>query len=251
MDLTEEYTRQATWRNWDSYLEKLPVKKNDFLLDLGCGTGAFTKLLSLKAAGVTGIDINDELLQEARKSNLAGNVSYIRADLNSLQDLNLPQADGIWTSFVPAYFPDFTNVLRSWLKLLKPGGWIAIVEMSGLFSHRPLKRSTADLFKNYYERQCKNKSYDFQMGSKIHDIILSCGLSILHEENKYDRELTFNGPAEPQILQAWEARFERMYGFMDYLGEESFKRIKSEFLDCLTKENHESDTLVKFIVARS
>jgi SAM-dependent methyltransferase len=251
MDLTEEYKRQSTWRDWESYLDKLPVKKSDILLDLGCSTGAFTRLLSLKAGRVTGIDLNPDLLNEARQNNSAANTTFILADLNSLEHVNLLTADGIWTSFVPAYFPDFAPVLGRWIKLLKPGGWIAVVEMSDLFSHKPLKQSTAAIFRTYYERQCKNKIYDFQMGSKIRDNLLSSGLSIIHDENKYDRELTFNGPAEPQILQAWENRFERMHGFRDYLGNESFLKIKSEFLDCLANEKHESGTTVKFIIARA
>jgi hypothetical protein len=88
------------------------------------------------------------------------------------------------------------------------------------------------------------------MGVKIKSFLTDCGLSIIHEENKYDRELTFNGPAEPEILKAWENRFNRMNAFKEYLGKNCFLEIKREFLDCLCNQNHVSKTIVKYIIAK-
>jgi ubiquinone/menaquinone biosynthesis C-methylase UbiE len=250
MDLTEEYKRQSSWRDWISYVEKLPIDKGDTILDLGCSIGSVTGLLAKKALRVIGIDNNPELLKEANRINLSDNVTFVLSDLLSIKKMELPSADGIWTSFVPAYFPDFFPVLLSWLKLLKPGGWIGLVEMSDLFAHEPLNPSTREVFQQYYERQYKNRVYDFKMGEKLKDFVLNSGLSIVHEEDKYDKELAFTGPADDDILKAWETRFERMIKFKEYFGNESFSRIKNDFLDSLKNQHHITKTIVKFIIAR-
>ena len=251
MKLTEEYKRQSTWRNWDAYIKQLPIDNQDTILDLGCSIGVVTKLLANKALRVIGIDNNPELIKEAIYANSAENINYSCIDLASINNQELPLSNGIWTSFVASYFPDFASILSNWLNFLKPNGWIAIVEMSDLFAHEPLSQFTRDTFKEYYERQRRNNMYDFEMGSKIKDFLINCGLSIVHEENKFDSELTFNGPAEPQILKAWECRFDRMVKFKEYLGEMIFHKIKKEFLDCLSNEKHSCRTIVKFIIAKN
>ncbi len=250
MRLIEEYRNQSSWRDWPSYIDHLPVKYQDIVLDLGCSIGIVTKLLSKKANQVFGIDNNPELINEAINYNSSENTNFILYDLKSIQNKDLPLADGIWTSFVAAYFPNFGSIIIKWLGLLKPNGWIAIVEMDDLFAHEPLSMSIHDTFNEYYERQCNSNMYDFKMGGRIKDYLLNQGLLIIHEENKFDKELTFNGPAEPLILKAWENRFDRMFMFKEYVGDDSFNRIKREFINCLSAENHISKTIVKFIIAR-
>ena len=250
MKLKDEYKSQNDWRNWTPYIESLSIDEMSFLLDLGCGIGTVTKLLSKIATHVIGIDFNPELLQEAEFINSANNIEYKICNLKNIDKLNLPKVDGIWTSFVAAYFPDLSPILNKWLSLLKSDGWIAVVEMSNLFGHYPLSQATKNIFKEYYDRQCLNNVYDFEMGWKVKKFLIDSGLSIIHEENKYDKELTFMGPAEPKILEAWENRFDRMILFKKFLGKERFLQIKTEFLGCLSDQNHKSGTEVKYIIAK-
>jgi len=250
MTLTEEYKRQSIWRNWTPFIETLSIDKHDTILDLGCGIGTVTKMLSKNASHVIGIDFNPELIQEAEHINLAENIDYKISNLKNIHGLDLPKVDGIWSSFVVAYFPDLAPILYNWLNLLKSDGWIAIVEMSDLFGHSPLSQATQKKIKEYYKCQCLNNIYDFEMGCKVKNYLIDCRLSIIHEENKFDKELTFNGPAESQILKAWENRFDRMNVFKEYLGENDFLKIKREFLECLSNQKHESKTIVKFLIAK-
>ncbi len=64
-------------------------------------------------------------------------------------------------------------------------------------------------------RQSKNKKYDFKMGGKLRGFVKNCGLSIIHEEDIFDSELAFEGPAEPGITKSWESRFDRMVKFRE------------------------------------
>lgn len=246
----EEYKNQSNFRNWNSYIEHLPIDSQDKIIDFGCSIGVVTKLLANNALQVFGIDNNPVLLEEAKIISSSDNIDYINMDLSSANYEELPLVDGIWSSFVAAYFPDFTIILNKWINLLKPNGWMAITEMSDLFAHEPLSQSTRDIFRKYYDRQRKNNVYDFEMGSKLKNYLTSCGLSIVHEENKFDQELSFNGPAKPEVLKSWESRFDRMIKFKEYVGENKFQSIKSEFMDCLSDKNHRSNTIVKFILAK-
>ena len=126
---------------------------------------------------------------------------------------------------------------------------MALVETSGLFSHEPMSRHARKAFECYYTRQKMNNVYDFEMGAKLLYFVRHCGLTVLHVENMYDPELTFDGPADPAILGSWEKRLGRMKEFRKFLGDDEFNDIKNEFLDCLSDKDHKSGVTVNFIVA--
>jgi ubiquinone/menaquinone biosynthesis C-methylase UbiE len=250
MALIDDYKNQITWRHWESYLDKLPIKSNDVVVDLGCGLGYVTNLLSQKAGKVIGIDISTELLKEAQQSYQRQNIQFIRADIKDLTELNLAPVDGIWTSFTVAYLPHFSPILKSWLNMLRPNGWIAIVEVNDLFAHKPLEEDIQNAFRAFYKRQLTNKAYDFEMGKKIRPFLLKEGVTIEWEENKEDEELVFNGPADKPILSAWENRFNRMVSLQDFFGEDQFQKVKNQFLNCLASKEHYCETEIKFVIGR-
>ncbi len=249
MSLTSEYKRHPLWRNWREYLDILPITPHDLVLDLGCSIGTTSKLLAERTDKVIGVDNNADLLKEASKVNSSPKIKYIYCNLNDLESAQLPMADGIWCSFVAAYFPDFDPVLQLWQKTLKPGGWLALVEMSGLFDHEPLSETTANIFKDYYSQQRQRNIYDFEMGTRLKSFLEQAGLKIIHEEDKQDAELSFSGPASQRIIESWTSRFDRMYKLREHLGESSFQKIKQEFISCLKDKNHVSKTVVKYLIA--
>lgn len=55
------------------------------IVDLGCGPGHLTPLLQARwpQASVTGVDASPEMVQQARASRPAGDVTYVEADLRS------------------------------------------------------------------------------------------------------------------------------------------------------------------------
>src|SRR5215831_7445248 len=126
MNLAQEYRRQFGWRDWPAVFDQLPALDGRTVLDLGCGVGDLAAELAARGAKVIGYDLNETLLDEARSHGIAG-AEFRSADLRALPDPGLA-ADGVWGSFVAAYFPDLRAVLPAWTKRLKPGGWIALTE---------------------------------------------------------------------------------------------------------------------------
>ena len=66
----EKYTSDFSFvhQYGNSIIELIEAEKNSFVLDLGCGNGALTKVLHEKGYRVIGMDASKELLELARKN---------------------------------------------------------------------------------------------------------------------------------------------------------------------------------------
>jgi len=182
---------------------------------------------------VTGIDADTELLAEAQRQCPTG--FFENQDLNSLR---LPRGrfDGLWSSFAVAYLRNLKEVVVNWTQLLTNDAWIAIVEIDDLLGHEPLSQDNRQLIAEFYEDALRRKRYDFKAGRKIRPILESAGFEV-EEIGLNDQELSFNGVAAPEILQAWRNRFDRMGGLKTFLGEK-YRHFVEEFTECISSENH-------------
>jgi SAM-dependent methyltransferase len=108
--------------------------------DLGCGTGASTLVLTRELdAHVTAVDILPEFL--ARLENAAGRAGVadrITTLAASMQALPFAEAsyDAIWSEGA-IYNVGFAAGIAAWRKYLKPGGILAVSELTWLTGERP------------------------------------------------------------------------------------------------------------------
>ncbi|MEW6062273.1 MAG: class I SAM-dependent methyltransferase [Bacteroidota bacterium] len=84
------FYKQKDYKKEVQYIEQLLLsdgKKRGSLLDLGCGTGGHALLLAQKGWDVTGIDVSESMLiqarQKARKAKL--NIQFQHSDIRSFQ----------------------------------------------------------------------------------------------------------------------------------------------------------------------
>jgi len=246
MGLAEEYRRQFAWRSWPKILSLLPAIDGQVVLDLGCGIGDQAAELAARGAHVIGVDANDELLAVARSRKIV-NAEFRLGDLKALPDFDDP-VDGIWCSFSTAYVPELSPILAGWKKRIKPGGWTALTEVDDLFGHEPLELQTAELLAEYARDTLAKNRYDFYMGRKLRGHLERAGFTIASEQQVPDRELSFDGPAEPEIVQAWLKRLNRMNGLRDLCGS-NFERVRGDFLGALIRSDHRSSAKVWCCVA--
>jgi SAM-dependent methyltransferase len=96
------------------------------VLELGCGTGTFTRELARSGADIIAIDVSPELLEIARANYSAPNVHY---QTENAYALSYPDAafDSVVGSSVLHHL-EVEEALRNIYRVLKPGGTIFFTE---------------------------------------------------------------------------------------------------------------------------
>jgi SAM-dependent methyltransferase len=246
MNGVEYARRQWAWRSWHRALEALPDLRGKTVLDLGCSIGDLAAALTTRGAEVIGLDLDRDCLEAARARALPGAV-FEERDLRGPLGLTR-KVDGVWGSFVAGYFVDLRAVLPAWTEALRPGGFVALTEVDDLFGHEPLDPRTRALFQGYAREALAAERYDFHMGGRLRDYLEQGGFTVTKEIALPDRELSFDGPASPEVLAGWRARFDKMRLLQDFCGAE-YEKIRDDFLDCLARPDHRALARVVFVVA--
>jgi ubiquinone/menaquinone biosynthesis C-methylase UbiE len=236
MSLVADYQRQFGWREWHTVFESLPALQGKSVLDLGCGVGDLAAEFAARGAHVIGVDSNEELICAAKTR--VPEARFEIADLRSLPDLGIA-FDGVWCSFTAAYFPaDLSTLIPTWTRTLKPSGWLALVEIDNLFGHEPVSDSTRTLLDGYATESLQAGRYDFHMGRKLKGHMQRAGFTV-STLTVTDRELSFDGPADAAVIDAWRNRFQRMQLLREFCGPR-IDAVEAEFLSCLSRADHRS-----------
>ncbi len=129
---SEEATRLAA-----QFLKALP--KRPVMADLGCGTGGPTVTLAkcFPDAEITAIDLFPKFIDLLKERAWNESVK-IKAMTGSMGELPFRQEslDVIWCEGA-VYNIGFRHALHYWKPFLKPGGYIALTEVSWLTDERP------------------------------------------------------------------------------------------------------------------
>lgn len=129
----ESYFVPAIFGQWPPVLLKSArVSEGDDVLDIGCGTGVFTRE-ALKAVGstgsVTGADMSESMLTVARE--ISPTAQFERCNV-----MNLPFKDASFdaavASFVLMFVPDQAAGLREMARVLRPNGRLVVSIWEGL-----------------------------------------------------------------------------------------------------------------------
>ncbi|RLQ23038.1 methyltransferase domain-containing protein [Seongchinamella sediminis] len=144
MDLHRRQARQGPGSDYHSLLalqlSGLTPSADLRVADIGCGTGASTLALAgALPASITAVDFLPGFIDELRlRADAAGLDQRIRpgiADMNAL-----PFADGkfdlLWSEGA-IYSMGFSRGLARWRRFLRPGGLLAVSEITWLTAQRP------------------------------------------------------------------------------------------------------------------
>ena len=112
-------------------IEMLNIKSGSIVLDLGCGTGYLTKVISEKVGAegkVVAVDPDGERLKIARERNSASNIEYLQAD-----DQTFPsgQYDLVFSNIVIHWISDKRALFERIYANLCPGGRFAFTTANG------------------------------------------------------------------------------------------------------------------------
>lgn len=108
--------------------------------DIGCGTGASTLVLASELdAEVTAVDFLSQFLSKLRDDatqvGLDGRIHTCEASMEALP-FEDGELDGIWSEGA-IYSMGFESGIQAWRRFLKPGGIIAVSELTWLTDARP------------------------------------------------------------------------------------------------------------------
>jgi ubiquinone/menaquinone biosynthesis C-methylase UbiE len=134
-----------------TYLADIPVRSGSRLLEVGCGTGAVTRILA-KWPGVgetIGVDLSPALVAKAR--SLSAGVSNLSFAVGNAAALEFPDHtfDVVVMHTLLSHCPSVQSVLAEACRVLRPGGWLAMCDADftsgaiGCGDHDPLQACIA------------------------------------------------------------------------------------------------------------
>jgi ubiquinone/menaquinone biosynthesis C-methylase UbiE len=106
-------------------LDAAAVRENDRVLDVACGTGALT-LAAAERVGrgaVVGLDANPDMLTVARRKSTQVEWMEGKAEALPLPD---ERFDAVVSQFGLMFFDDKPQALREMMRVLRPGGRLAV-----------------------------------------------------------------------------------------------------------------------------
>lgn len=139
-------SRHSKVTDWG--LSHASIKKDDTVLDVGCGGGRTVSKLSAIAGKVYGIDYSTASVAVAKRTNRQG-IGLGRVEIREASVSQLPFSDNLFdlVTAVETHFwwPDLPADMREVLRVLKPGGSLLIVAEV----YRSANTATAKLAEKY------------------------------------------------------------------------------------------------------
>jgi ubiquinone/menaquinone biosynthesis C-methylase UbiE len=184
--LKEEMTRLQTQAeefssSTEESMMKLGIKPDMKVVDIGCGTGSVSFMISPmvgELGQVVGVDSNQYAINycnEIARSQGILNAKFIISDATSL-DFESHTFDVSYSRFLFQHVKDASQALREMVRVTKPGG-VVMVEDCDLFTWLlyPKNESVSKLW-HWYESIQLERGTDPEIGRKLYAMFLDEGL---------------------------------------------------------------------------
>lgn len=136
-DVYDERFVPALFQQWGEIVSEIArIASGQHVLDVACGTGALTIAAAERAGSsgvVIGLDVNDEMLAVARRKRTAIEWKSGRAEALPFADASF---DRVVSQFGFMFFEDRAAALREMMRVLRPGGYLAVAVCDSL-DHSP------------------------------------------------------------------------------------------------------------------
>ncbi len=106
--------------------QQCSLNSNSTIADIGAGTGIFSELILEAGFRVTGIEPNREMRQAA--DNALGKHNHYTSGDGTAENTGLPDKSvDLITAAQAFHWFDQANSQKEFLRILKPGGWLALI----------------------------------------------------------------------------------------------------------------------------
>ncbi len=149
-EVYDEFFVPALFQQWGSVVAKLAgVEPNQCVLDVGCGTGVLACAAADRVGlggAVAGLDPSEEMLAVARGKNSAIEWRVGRAESIPFSSESF---DAVVSQFGFMFFEDRRAALREMMRVLRPGGRLALAVCDAL-DHSPGYAAFAGLLRRLF-----------------------------------------------------------------------------------------------------
>jgi S-adenosylmethionine-diacylgycerolhomoserine-N-methlytransferase len=144
-----DLTRKFYLLGRDGLLDALPRAPGTTICELGCGTGRNLVRLARRAPATRlyGIDVSRAMLAQAERSlernGLAGRVRIAAsgvAELDPAALFGVAAFDAVYLSYVLSMIPAWQDAVAGALRVLRPGGMLAVVDFADQSAASTLRR---------------------------------------------------------------------------------------------------------------
>ncbi len=112
----------------DLIVQRCGLGRDTLLVDVGCGTGISARLFAARGVPVLGVEPNDEMRSRAEATPLPPGAAPVEYREGRAEATGLP--DGAAAAVLAAqafHWFDAPAALREFHRILRPGGWVALV----------------------------------------------------------------------------------------------------------------------------
>ena len=114
-------------RRAELIIEAANITSDSKTLEIGCGTGVFTELVSETGAEITACELAEQLISLAAKKSYSSNVQFLNQDISSVGPEYDNRYDVVWGSSVLHHL-DLDIFLPKLFNLIRPGGHLVFAE---------------------------------------------------------------------------------------------------------------------------
>ncbi|XP_071491749.1 putative methyltransferase DDB_G0268948 [Diadema antillarum] len=134
------------------YLAEEKAGPYDFALDVGCGSGQFTRLLAANFTAVTGLDVSPAQIQAARSVQNPKNITFRvgQAEILPVDDASVD----LITSATASHYYDWPVFEKEVDRVLKPKGCLAVLVYDLVYLDHPdakVKKQLTDCIETYMD----------------------------------------------------------------------------------------------------
>jgi len=122
---TPECVREIAYEHWHRYAWALPWVKGRDVLDVACGEGYGSHLLSQQAQSVVGVDLDLETIEHAKEKYRQANLSFRVGDVLSLP-IEDDSIDVVVCFETIEHVADHAGLMMEFRRVLKPDGLLLL-----------------------------------------------------------------------------------------------------------------------------